>query len=137
MLKRIILIAGGALLLVAALYLAMLLDTNSLMRYMRSVFNGEVPLEETAGRPEDMYNPLFYFDDPQVTFELRRVFVLHNFSDGYVWIRYSRVIQSPEFDPTSENPDYDLLSSTGSTPSLWRIHKDEDGWHIVDIEERP
>ncbi|MDR2196687.1 MAG: hypothetical protein LBO07_01830, partial [Coriobacteriales bacterium] len=85
--RRVILIAGGALLLVAALYLAMLLDTNSLMRYMRSVFNGEVPLEETADRPEDKYNPLRYFDDPQVTFELRRVFVLHNFSDGYVWVR--------------------------------------------------
>ncbi|MDR2196774.1 MAG: hypothetical protein LBO07_02290, partial [Coriobacteriales bacterium] len=79
-------------------------------------------------RPEDKYNPLRYFDDPQVTFELRRVFVLHNFSDGYVWVRYTRTIESTGFD---------FPSGSYNIPSLWRIHKDEDGWHIVDIEERP
>ncbi|MDR2106254.1 MAG: hypothetical protein LBP24_02470 [Coriobacteriales bacterium] len=127
-LVRAAIVAVVPIALIAILYVVMFLDTNSLMRYMRGVSNGDMSLGETVGKPENIYNPLSYSDNPQVTSKLQRVFVLHNYSDGYIWVRYSQAIR---------NQNSELLSDSPGIPSLWRIHKDESGWHIVDIDERP
>ncbi|MDR2106262.1 MAG: hypothetical protein LBP24_02510 [Coriobacteriales bacterium] len=53
-LVRAAIVAAVPIALMAILYVVMFWDTNSLMRYMRDVFNGEVSREEIAGKIADI-----------------------------------------------------------------------------------
>lgn len=127
--KKNIKIAIAASLLV---YLIMFYSTNSVVQDVEKVMRGQVAYEDTRGTPIDSYNrgsggvnskhPI------NVEVNIMRLFVLHNFADGYMWIMY-----------TNEGLDPNTNSRYGSykVTSRWKIHKENGKWVIVDIKEGP
>ena len=105
------------------------LDTNSVMRYAKSVFRGEIALEEVVDSP--MYMRYYPRNEPEldkVDLNLYRIFVLHDFSDGYIWIKYDvAYIDSSGYE----------FSGSRNVPARWKIHKENGEWKVVEIKESP
>ena len=108
-------------------------DTDDLMQYVESVFEGQIPFEETSDSPLRRYNWTNDGDIPNhgsdviVELDLRRMFVLHNYFDGRIWVTYSVKIYTR---------DGFVYESSSNVSSTWIIHKTKDGWEIVRIIER-
>ena len=93
------------LLTLVLLYLAMFISTNSVIEYVERVFNGEVP-EAITGTPLGAYNIHRIYGNEykssrgvselKYEYKVSRLFVLHNFFDGYVWIKYEFSIYNKE-----------------------------------------
>ena len=98
------------------------------MRYAKSVFRGEIALEEVADSPMYRYHPK---NDPRldkVDLNLYRTFVLHNFFDGYIWIKY---------DVAHIDSSGDEFRGSRNIPARWKIHRENGGWKVIEIEEDP
>jgi len=112
--------------LVLVTYLAMLLNTNNLMREVESVFLLEVDLLETDGRPIDVYNFRWLHEHEvfvgQIDFTITRRFVLHNFRTGYIWVQYTYLV----YDEAGE-----LLSGSLKARARWSIRKTNGAWDIT------
>jgi hypothetical protein len=119
------LLIGIALLLFA--YLVMFGDTNALLEHAKHLMMGGISASETEGKPEHRYNMSKVCDDPVVELKVHRIFTLHNFSDGYIWI-YCRIKVCDETG--------DLRYFSGAI-ACWKIHKENGVWEIVEIFERP
>lgn len=115
--------------LIFLFYVVLFLNTNSVMRYAKAVFRGEIALEEVVDSP--MYRHYYPKNEPEldkVDLSIHRVFVLHNFSDGYIWVKYDVAhIDSSGYEYRGSR---DILSR-------WKIHKENGEWKVVDIEEGP
>lgn len=112
-------------------YLVMFLDTNSVMTDVRNVMSGNVSKKATAGLPMDEYNEKDNVDmnTVSVKVKLHRIFVLHDFRDGYMWVDYS--VEGHDKNGKVTYGSWDI-------PSRWKIHRDYDGkWQIVKIAENP
>ena len=115
-------------LLLLLLYAVLFLNTNSVMRYAKSVFRGEISSEEITDTP--LYTR-YYPKDPEtvkVDLSLKRIFVAHNFKDGYIWVKYDE-----EQLDSYEN----IVSGSWDIISRWKIHKENGEWKVVDIKEHP
>lgn len=124
-LKKIILILF---LLLFLFYVVLFLNTNSVMRYAKAVFHGEIALEEVADSP--MYRH-YYPKDPEIAttdLSINRIFVAHNFKEGYIWVKY---------DEEHMDSYGNILSGSWDVVSRWKIHKENGEWKVVEIKESP
>lgn len=109
----------------------MFFDTNRLLKEVRSAFLWETARSETVGRPIDAYNYIRRADNDtlgKADLTLIRLFVLHNFNNGYIWAYYSY---------KAYDEDGELITGSSNIPTKWRIHKDNGKWEIVEIFEAP
>jgi len=132
--KTKIIIFLGALVilaLIAIAYFAMFHDTDELMDEAKRILRKEASIEETEGRALHVYNSnkdKRYDDVVTVNVSLERVFVIHNFSDGYVFVVYNE-----EAYNASGKIKYGSLGAT----CFWKIHKENGKWDVVDVYEKP
>lgn len=122
--KKIVLLG---ILLLLLLYAVFFLNTNSVMRYAKSVFRGEISSEEVVGTPLYRYYPKDS-EIVKVDFSLKRIFVSHNFKDGYIWVKY---------DEEQLDSSGNIVSGSWRIISRWKIHKENGEWKVVDIKEHP
>lgn len=130
--KHPICIIVSVIILAIIVYLLMLWDTNPLIEYARDVFYGEIPNEEIENTPWSKYDTTHNRDGVgEVVLGLRRVFVIHNFFDGYMWITYENIV----YDDNGEL----LYLGTQEFPkmAMWKIHKENGEWILVEIDEHP
>lgn len=120
-------IALLCILLLLLLYAVFFLNTNSVMRYAKSVFRGEISSEEVVGTPLYRYYPKDS-EIVKVDFSLKRIFVSHNFKDGYIWVKY---------DEEQLDSSGNIVSGSWRIISRWKIHKENGEWKVVDIKEHP
>jgi hypothetical protein len=113
--------------LVTLVYIIMLIDTNDLMKEVKSVFLGKVPYSETKGKPISRYNTSSY-SGTKISLSLIRLFNFHNFSDGTIYIYYTVVVY---------DRDGEILYGSWRIPAKWKIHKENGQWLITDIIEDP
>lgn len=114
-------------LLLFLFYAVLFLNTNSVMRYAKSVFRGEIALEEVIDSPMWRYYP----KDPEIAttdLNINRIFVVHNFKEGYIWVKY---------DEERMDSYGNTLSSSWDALSRWEIHKENGEWQVVEIKEDP
>lgn len=107
----------------------MLIDTNSVFNYAKDVFLGKVPHDEVAGTPLSIYDITKRDYITKVDLEISRAFVFHNFTDGYMYVKYDHrgYDDSGElrYGSIAEFPRWDI----------WKIHKENGKWKIVKIRE--
>jgi len=130
--RRVNIILLSVVSIVLIYYAAMLLNTNSIMKDVRSAFLCKTDISETEGREIDRYNTQHYFEDEEramgsVDLTLFRLFTLHNFRNGYIWAYYSR---------TAHDKDGGLVTSSLYHTTKWKIEKINGKWEIVEIFER-
>lgn len=128
-LRGIGLTALTAIVLMVIVYIIMLIDTNSVFNYAKDVFLGKVPHEEVAGTPLSMYDITKREYITKVDLEISRTFTFHNFTDGYMYVRY---------DHTGYDDSGELrYGSVAEFPrwAIWKIHKENGEWKIVKIRE--
>ena len=112
-------------------YLAMMIDTNSLMGEVRDAFLWKISPDETANRPIDVYNYSRRADTEtlgDVNLILVRLLVIHNFRDGYMWAYYSY---------EARNPEGEIITGSWHIITKWKIHKENGKWEIIQIIEAP
>ena len=115
--------------LVLSVYVAMLLNTNSVVNEVKNVMLGNAKTKMTDNTPLSRYNFSDILSNAEVKVKITRLFVLHNFFDGYIWVNYSY--------ETVKN-DNDLTPASSDVLSRWKIHKMNGGdWQIVEIKEAP
>lgn len=115
--------------LMIILYIAMLLDTNSLFYYVKDVFYGKVPHEEIEGTLLTGYDVTYDSDIATIDLKISRAFVIHNFTDGYMYVNYDCV----GYDA---NGDFTYCSVASHLHcAVWKIHKENGEWKIVKICE--
>ncbi len=114
-------------------YVAMLISTNGLIDYVKGVMRGDITDSEVGDSPLRMYSSFASHDEfDHADVKINRVFVIHNFSDGYMWIDYS-------IKAYDENGKLIAGSATTFPASLskWKIHRENGEWKIVEIIESP
>ena len=115
------------LIILIASYGIMFLTTNSVMRYAKSVFHGEISAEDIVDTP--LYR--YYRDEPEIAkvdVSLKRLFVVHGFKDGYIWVKYD--VARMDYSGYEVSGARDIISR-------WKIHKENGEWKVVDIKEAP
>ena len=117
-----------SLFLIFLVYILMLMSTNSVVKDAENVMLGNVEKSITDGTPLSAYNRKGDFNTVSVDVRITRRFVLHNFFNGYVWIKY-----------TCQGFDADGNRTYGSwnISSRWKIHWESGKWEIVKINENP
>lgn len=108
----------------------MLLNTNSVFRYAKSVFRGEISPEEISDSPLKIYDEVHQREGvAKVKLKISRVFVMHDFTDGYMWIKYTYILHDKDgnllYGARLEFPLY----------AKWTIHKENGKWVVVDVDE--
>ena len=119
------------LLIIVVVYMAMLLDTNDLMKEVRNAFSWKTERSETIGRPIDAYNGIKRANSEtlgETKLTLIRLFTFHNFRDGYVWAYYTYY---------AYNAEGGLITGSVSITTKWKIHKENGKWEIIEIFEAP
>ncbi len=84
-LRRVLCIS---LILAFLVYLAMFLDTNSVKKQVEDAFMWRLDQSETKGRAINWYNYSIFRKSTELgaaNLRLARLFVWHNFEDGYIW----------------------------------------------------
>ena len=109
------------------LYLLMFINTNAVVAEVENIMYGNVDKSETEGTPLNMYNYSNIYQNAEVEVKITRLFTIHNFFDGYIWVKYSR--------KTIRN-DIDIYPGAIAT-SCWKIHRENGKWKIVEIYEAP
>ena len=114
--------------IVLLMYLGMFFSTNHLIEYVENVMLGNVLVEDTAGTPLERYNNRDIYENAQVQVSIIRLFTIHDFSNGYIWVKYTY--------ETQKN-DMGILVSTADVISRWKIKRENGVWKIVEIKENP
>jgi hypothetical protein len=102
------------------------------MRDVKRAFLLELSPSETSGRPIDKYNYSWIVERGrgvgQIELSLTRLFTLHNFREGYIWVFYTYI---------AYDEDGRILSGSSRIPSKWKIERIDGAWEIVEIYEDP
>lgn len=106
----------------------MLINTNSVVAEVRNIMLGNVKESFTDSTPLSRYNFSDVLSNAEVHVKITRMFVLHNFFDGYMWVNYSY--------ETVRN-DNDLMPGARNVLSRWKIHRENGKWKVVEIQEAP
>ena len=123
--KRIVM---GTLLFLIGIYILLFINTNSVTNYAKKVMLGKVALDETNNTPLDRYNVAADYPHTKMDAKITRLFVCHNFFDGYMWVYYSC---------EATDNDGDLVFGVRGLVSKWKIHREDGKWRIVDIDQQP
>ena len=119
---------------VAFLYISMLRSTNMVKLQVEMLLKGEIDPQETENLVIDIYNRQkdMSRSDGRIAVEKRaevkRIFVLHDFFAGYMWVKYSY---------EAKDIGGNILCGTGNAIARWKIHRENGKWEIVDIKEAP
>ena len=113
-------------------YFVGVMSTNKLVHYVEDVFRGNVPASETNDTPYSMYNVSKYKEFSSMDLDIHRAFVIHNFKDGYMFVYYRCIAYDSDDKMT-----YASIVRLPEKPSIWRIHRENGEWNIVDIDEHP
>ena len=129
--KKVRIIVSLIFLALVIIYVAMLLSTNPLMAEVREVFSGDVSQSDTEGRAIHGYNinkraSSANLGDVELT--VVRLFVLHNFNNGYIWAFYRYLAYDTEGE---------LITGSWNIPTKWQIQRESGRWEIVKIFEEP
>lgn len=128
--KRTLITALVIVVVLITLYALMWADTNSLITYVEGVFKGEVPYSEVMCTPMDDHGYYKLNDDEltikSVDIKITRRFVLHNFFDGVVYVKYTYYGYTETGETSGEMPY-----------AKWTIHKEDGQWKITDIVQGP
>ena len=122
--KTIFIIIG----IIIMFYLIMVLNTNSIVREVKNIMSGNVKIADTQNTPLNMYNFSDTLLNAEVNVKITRLFVLHNFFDGYIWVNYTY--------ETIKN-DNGVMPCSTNILSKWKIHKENGIWKIIEIIETP
>ena len=128
------LVIAVAILIVIGLvgFIVMLISTNELMAFAKSVFLGKYDKECAQNKLlQQRYDIISSHQSSHIVnveLTLNRIFILHNFSNGYVWVRYT----CKYMDSNNET----ICSALGIY-SKWIIQKQNGVWEVVKIYEKP
>ena len=125
--KRVIVILVAVLLVI---YIVMLLTTNGLMHRVKDAVYG------VGEAPQNPYSKIYdYFDGARgydnikvKDFAMHRLFVIHGFNHGYMWVLYSYEVYSDEGE---------IIRGCRNILSRWEIQKIDGQWDIVAVKQRP
>ena len=123
-------IALSITIIIITLYLVMFFNTNQVVEDVENVMESKVDRSVTEGLPIHMYNRKGLLDLEATSYnvKIRRIFVIHNLFEGYIWVNYTR----QGFDDEGN-----LVHGSWEIPSRWRIKRMNGEWEIVEIEEAP
>ena len=62
-----------------------------------------------------------------INLEVKRVYAIHNFKTGYLWIKYSVVV----LDKTGN-----IMTSSKNIPVKLKIKKNKSNWEVIRIDEK-
>ncbi len=119
-----------SIILMIILYIIMLVDTNNIFNYVKDIIYGKVPHDEIAGTPLSGYDVTYGRDNvDSIDLKMSRAFVLHNFTDGYVYVKYDCKV----YDNSGKLSYMEIASFPHW--NKWIIHKENGEWKIVKIYE--
>ncbi len=104
-------------------------DTNSLIDYVESIFMGEVSSEEVADTwfsSFDIRKDREDMQQLQVELDIKRVFVWHDFKEGYMWVKIDCEARNSEGRVKYGTINYER----------WDIKKRDGKWDIISIKEK-
>ena len=111
------------------LYLVMFISTNKLMEEAREYMAGNIIyIEERRGSPLARYGMEGGFGTTSVEYSITRMLVLHNFSEGNIWIEYTQV---------GYNDDGEITQGSWRVPARWKIQRIDGEWEVLEIFEGP
>ena len=116
------------LIVVIFLYFLLFINTNSIVKYAEDVMTGKYLRSETSKTALGKYNYSDVLINAKVKANVTRLFVAHNFFDGYMWVMYSY--------RTIEN-DGSINPAASNVISRWKIHREDGKWQVVEIQEKP
>ena len=114
--------------IIIMLYFIIFTSTDSIVSNVENIMLGNVDSTITKNSPLERYNIVGRFPNAKVEANITRLFVAHNFFDGYMWVIYSY--------QTVEN-DSDIKPATNNVISRWKIHREDGKWQVVEIQEKP
>lgn len=88
-------------LILLSIHIALLIDTNSVLRDVKSTYYGEKDASEVLGTPLESYyihNPRYERNIDTVDLKIRRYLVVHNGSEGWVLAK----IDCSAYDPNGK-----------------------------------
>ena len=109
----------------------MLLTTNPVVDQVKAAMEGKLSVESTENTPLAQYNSQNNFKSiipARADISICRIFVMHNFTDGVMWVKYTY----KAFDAKGN-----ILRGAANVPSRWTIHKENGEWKITAIKEDP
>ena len=115
-------------------YCVTVLNTNPLKQEVMQLLKGEISTTVTEGKVINLYNKRDDIDllapnkEIEAQARLTRLFVLHDFLDGYMWVNYTYEIKGKNGD---------RIMGAWNIPARWKIHRENGKWEIVDIKEAP
>ena len=117
--------------LLVVLYLLMLFSTNTILRSFKDCVRGNLIEENEECGCLNRYKISDTIEYDELDIKIRRVFVAHNFFDGIMIVDYSIMATSDNRLTYYSSTDFPFYLSK------WKIHRGEDGWIVVEIEESP
>ena len=128
--KLLLRIVTALLAMVILLYAAMFYSTNNVIEDFKACVSGK----DVSNGVEDaqLYKYYNYKADNgravDADVEIRRLFVLHNFKKGVMYVEYS----CETFDEEGNT-----VYGAAGIPSKWYIERNNGRWEVVEIEEDP
>ena len=126
--KKILICFSVVILSIFQLYYLMFINTNQVVDEVYAVMSGNVDVSVTNNTPLEKYNYSKVVKDAKIKVKIHRLFVLHNFIDGYMWVNYS-------YETVGSKTD--INPGAWNVVSKWKIHRNGWKWNIVEITERP
>ena len=117
----------GVIAIFLLVYFTIFLSTNPLVKYVESVYRGEVDSELIKDTIYESFN--ISKDIPaiqKVDIKIRRGLVLHNFDSGYMLVK---------IDCRAYYPD-DVTAYGVVTYEKWKIINTPSGWEIIEIKSK-
>ena len=115
-------------LILLSIHIALLIDTNSVLRDVKSTYYGEKDASEVLGTPLESYyihNPRYERNIDTVDLKIRRYLVVHNGSEGWILAK----IECEAFDSDGETV------YGHETTARWWIEKKEGKWVITKVKD--
>ena len=86
--KKVLIVLAIVFSVILVFYAVELISTNSLMNYVKDLADGKIPASETEGKSWNEFNINNVKNGDHAKLSITRVFVIHNFSDGYMWLKW-------------------------------------------------
>ena len=130
--KKVLIVLAIVFSVILVFYAVELISTNSLMNYVKDLAGGKIPVSETEGKSWNEFNINNVKNGDHAKLSITRVFVIHNFSDGYMWLKW-------DFWVYDKDDNLIYGHSQGFPPGYakWTIHKENGEWKVVDVWESP
>ncbi len=109
-------------------YVIMFLGTNSIFNEVKTVMKGEYDEDYVFTGEMDYFNFTRDSGDATVDLDVKRLFIIHNFQHGYMWVFYS-------FEVTSKSGG--VSPGGADILSKWEIERQNGKCVIVDVIEAP